>query len=78
MNGWQLVNGGLELNVKKMKTIELSKMNPMWEIDEVVNYLLDNGYDSVVDDTMESVEVVYLYNEMYEHWDRLKLQISYV
>lgn len=61
-----------------MKTIELSKLNPELDSDEVVNFLLDNGYDSVVDDTMESVEVVYLYNEMYEHWDGLKLQISYV
>ena len=60
------------------KTIELSKLNPELDSDEVVNFLLDNGYDSIVDDTMEQIEVVYLYDEMYEYWDTLKLQISYV
>jgi alcohol dehydrogenase YqhD (iron-dependent ADH family) len=69
--------GGLELNVKKMKkTIELSKLNPKWEIDEVVNYLLDNGCDSVVDDTMEQIAAVYLYEEMYDVWDNLKRLIN--
>jgi hypothetical protein len=62
--------------VKKMKkTIELSKLNPELEIDEIVNYLLDNGYDSVVDDTMKEVECVYLYEEMYDIWDTLKTKI---
>jgi hypothetical protein len=62
--------------VKKMKkTIELSKLNPELEIDEIVNYLLDNGYDSIVDDTMEDVECVYLYEEMYDIWDTLKIKI---
>jgi hypothetical protein len=57
------------------KTIELSKLNPELEIDEIVNYLLDNGYDSVVDDTMKEVECVYLYEEMYDIWDTLKTKI---
>jgi hypothetical protein len=57
------------------KTIELSKLNPELEIDEIVNYLLDNGYDSIVDDTMEDVECVYLYEEMYDIWDTLKIKI---
>jgi hypothetical protein len=62
--------------VKKMKkTIELSKLNPELEIDEIVNYLLDNGYDSIVDDTMEDVECVYIYEEMYDIWDTLKTKI---
>lgn len=72
ISGWQLVNGDLELNVKKMKMIELSKLNPELDCDEVVSYLLDNGYDGVVDDTMKAIEAVYLYNEMYEYWDVLK------
>jgi hypothetical protein len=58
------------------KTIELSKLNPKWEIDEVVNYLLDNGCDSVVDDTMEQIAAVYLYEEMYDVWDNLKRLIN--
>jgi hypothetical protein len=65
------------------KTIELSKLNPELEIDEIVNYLLDNGYDSIVDDTMKEVECVYLqmhpcvylYEEMYDIWDTLKIKI---
>jgi hypothetical protein len=57
------------------KTIELSKLNPELEIDEIVNYLLDNGYDSIVDDTMKEVECVYLYEEMYDIWDTLKTKI---
>jgi hypothetical protein len=62
--------------VKKMKkTIELSKLNPELEIDEIVNYLLDNGYDSIVDDTMEDVECIYIYEEMYDIWDTLKTKI---
>lgn len=58
------------------KTIELSKLNPKWEADEVVSFLLDNGYDSIVDDTMASTEVVYLYDEMYDVWSNLKQSIS--
>lgn len=58
------------------KTIELSKLNPQLDIDEVVNFLLDNGYDSVADDTMEEVELIYLYDEMYDVWNRLKARIK--
>lgn len=58
------------------KTIELSKLNPELDIDEVVNFLLDNGYDSVADDTMEEVELIYLYDEMYDVWNRLKARIK--
>jgi hypothetical protein len=57
------------------KTIELSKLNPELETDEIVNYLLDNGYDSIVDDTMKEIECVYLYEEMYDIWDTLKTKI---
>ena len=57
------------------KTIELSKLNPELETDEIVNYLLDNGYDSIVDDTMKDIECVYLYEEMYDIWDTLKTKI---
>lgn len=60
------------------KTIELSKLNPKLDIDEVVNFLLDNGYDSVADDTMEEVELIYLYDEMYDVWNRLKARIKYI
>lgn len=59
-----------------MKTIELSKLNPKLDIDEVVNFLLDNGYDSIVDDTLEQIEVVYLYDEMYDKWNELKMRIK--
>lgn len=59
-----------------MKTIELSKLNPKLDIDEVVNFLLDNGYDSIVDDTLNQIEVVYLYDEMYDKWNELKMHIK--
>lgn len=58
------------------KTIELSKLNPELDIDEVVNFLLDNGYDSVADDTMQEIEILYLYDEMYDVWNELKKRIK--
>ena len=53
------------------KMVELSKMSPMWEIDQVVNYILDNGYDGLVNDcTHPNVE--YNIDELYDAWDNLK------
>lgn len=72
MNGWQSVNGDLELNVKKMKTIELSKLDPKLEWDEVVNYLLDNGYDTIKNNLLGPPHVDYDFSDMYDVWDNLK------
>jgi hypothetical protein len=59
-----------------MKTIELSKLNPDLDSDEVVSFLLDNGYDSVVDDTIEYGDMKYSYELMYDIWDMLKTKIT--
>jgi hypothetical protein len=53
------------------KMVELSKMNPMWEIDEVVNYILDNGYDGIVNDCTHP-NVNYGIDDLYDNWDKLK------
>jgi hypothetical protein len=63
-------------NKNMKKTIELTKLDPNMRYDEVINYLLDNGMDSIVDDTMECVEVVYLWDELYYMWNELRKQIN--
>ena len=53
--------------------IELSKLNPMWEIDEVVNFVLDNQYDGVVNDMMDNpTNLHYDVDDLYEFWNELK------
>jgi hypothetical protein len=53
--------------------IELSKLNPMWEIDEVVNFVLDNRYDGVVNDLMDNpTNLHYDVDDLYEFWNELK------
>jgi hypothetical protein len=52
--------------------IELSKLNPMWEIDEVVNFLLDNGYDTVVNNLTPAPNIEYDISDLYDVWDMLK------
>jgi hypothetical protein len=59
-----------------MKTIELSKMNPGLDWDEVVNFLLDNGYDMIKNDILGPPHVEYEYSDMYEYWDGLKNLIN--
>jgi hypothetical protein len=44
----------------------------MWEIDEVVNYLLDNGYEGVINDLTPSPNIEYDISDLYDVWDRLK------
>lgn len=58
----------------KINMIELSKLNPMWEIDEVVNFLSDNGYDGIVHDCNAS-NIMYGFSEIYDVWDDLKTHI---
>lgn len=73
INGWQLVSGDLELNVKKMKMIELSKLNPKLDCDEVVNFVFDNGYEGVINDLNDtSTNVCYDAEDLYKMWDDLK------
>lgn len=53
--------------------IELSKLNPIWEIDEVVNFVLDNRYDGVVNDMMDNpTNLHYDIDDLYQMWDILK------
>lgn len=53
--------------------IELSKLNPMWEVDEVVNFVFDNGYIGVVNDMMENpTNLYYDAEDLYEFWNELK------
>lgn len=52
--------------------IELSKMNPIWEIDEVINFLLDNGYTTIVNDLTPSPNIEYEMDDLYDVWDNLK------
>jgi hypothetical protein len=54
--------------------VELSKLNPMWESDEVVNFMFDNGYTGKVNDVMDDhgLDLYYEADEMYEFWDKLK------
>ena len=79
MNGWHLISGDLELNVSKMKFIELSKLNPNMDADEVINYLLDNGYDSVLDNVLEhpnNIYLIYSFDKLYNIWGDLKKRIK--
>jgi hypothetical protein len=55
-----------------MKTVRLSELDPNWDCDEVVNYMLDNGYDIVENDTIGPPHVEYEYSDMYEYWEGLK------
>lgn len=59
----------------KINMIELSKMNPIWEIDELVNFLLDNGYDGVVNDLTPLPNIMYDISDLYDVWDNLKKHI---
>ena len=53
--------------------IELSKLNPSWEIDEVVNFVLDNRYDGVVNDLMDNpTNLHYDIDDLYKFWNELK------
>jgi hypothetical protein len=54
--------------------VELSKLNPMWESDEVINFMFDNGYTAIVNDMMDDrgLNLYYQADEMYEFWDNLK------
>jgi hypothetical protein len=52
--------------------VELSKLDPMWEIDEVVNFLLDNGYDGVLNDLTSVPNIEYDISDLYDVWDMLK------
>jgi hypothetical protein len=54
------------------KMVKLSGLNPMWEIDEVVNYLLDNGYVGVINDLTPSPNIEYDISDLYDVWDNLK------
>jgi hypothetical protein len=50
-------------------------MNPIWKIDEVVNFLLDNGYDGVVNDLTPLPNIMYDISDLYDVWDNLKKHI---
>lgn len=53
--------------------IELSKLNPLWEVDEVVNFVFDNGYIGVVNDVMDNpTNLHYDAEDLYEFWNELK------
>jgi hypothetical protein len=52
--------------------LELSRLNPMWEIDEVINYLLDNRYDGVINDLTPSPNIEYDISDLFYVWDNLK------
>ena len=52
--------------------IELSKLNPLWESDEVINFLLDNGYNTVVNDLTPAPQIQYDYSDMYQVWNKLR------
>jgi hypothetical protein len=56
----------------------LSKLNPMWESDEVVNFMFDNGYTGIVNDMMDDrgLNLYYQAEEMYEFWDNLKTLLN--
>lgn len=69
---WMAVNKwGFRVKCYNMM-IELSKLNPMWEIDEVVNFLLDNGYDGVLNDLTSAPNIEYDISDLYDVWDKLK------
>jgi hypothetical protein len=52
--------------------IELSKLDPGWEIDELINFLLDNGIDTVINDLTSPPNVEYDISDLYDVWDNLK------
>jgi|688.fasta_scaffold635136_3 hypothetical protein len=54
--------------------VELSKLNPMWESDEVVNFMFDNGYTAIVNDMMDNhgLDLYYEADDVYELWNSLK------
>jgi hypothetical protein len=54
--------------------VELSKLNPMWESDEVVNFMFDNGYTGIVNDMMDNngLDLYYQADDVYELWNNLK------
>jgi hypothetical protein len=54
--------------------VELSKLNPMWESDEVVNFMFDNGYTGIVNDMMDDrgLNLYYEADDVYELWNSLK------
>jgi hypothetical protein len=54
--------------------VELSKLNPMWESDEVVNFMFDNGYTGIVNDMMDDrgLNLYYEADDVYELWNNLK------
>jgi hypothetical protein len=59
-----------------MKTIKLSVMNPNLDFDEVVNFLLDNGYDGIQNDVQGVPYINYDFSEMYEYWNGLRELIN--
>jgi hypothetical protein len=54
--------------------VELSKLNPIWESDEVVNFMFDNGYTGIVNDMMDDMglNLYYEADDVYELWNNLK------
>jgi hypothetical protein len=68
---WMAVNKwGFRVKCEN-KMVELSTLNPMWEIDEVVNHLLDNGYDGIINDCTHPT-ISYDISEIYNNWNWLK------
>jgi hypothetical protein len=69
---WMAVNKwGFRVKFEN-KMVKLSGLNPMWEIDEVVNYLLDNRYDGVINDLTPAPNIEYGISDLYDVWDNLK------
>jgi hypothetical protein len=54
--------------------VELSRLNPMWESDEVINFMFDNGYTRIVNDMMDDrgLNLYYEADDVYELWNNLK------
>jgi hypothetical protein len=52
--------------------IELSKLDPTWEIDELINFLLDNGIDTVINDLTLPPNVEYEISDLCNVWENLK------
>jgi hypothetical protein len=55
-----------------MKKVELSKLDPTLNLEELINFLLDNKCDTVINNIIGPPHVEYELDDLYVVWDRLK------
>lgn len=56
--------------------IKLSELSPDMECEDVINYLLDNGHDTIVNDFTNEPQVEYDLSDLYEVWGFLRILLK--